>query len=155
MQTIRRTFSQTHKDTGTLKDLDTKKFLDKCNPVVVAAVHGLAGESQSQFNPCLEVEHMQSLFGLSLVAPFRFLTNIVLLTVSNSKLAVNLFGKSLPGGSYQTLRSWLEQLTSTPNPFQMGDCIVAIDNDQVVKKKWKIKVGQKSRVSIVTTLCQA
>ena len=79
----------------------------------------------------------------------------LLLTVSNSKLAVNLFGKSLPGRSYQTLRTWLEQLSSTPNSFPSGDCEVAIDNDQEVKKKWKIKVGQKSRVSIVTSVCQA
>ena len=98
---------------------------------------------------------MYSLPGTLLVAPFSFLTNIMLLTVSNSKLAVNLFGKSLPGGSYGTLRTWLEQLSSTPKSFPLGDCAVAIDNDQVVKRKWKIKVGQKSRVSIVTSVCQA
>ncbi len=148
-------FSQTYKDIGVLKDLDTEAFLERRNPVVVAAVQGLAGDKQNTFKQCLAVEHLYSLSGSSLVAPFSFLTNIVLLTVSNSKLAVNLFGKSLPGGSYQTLRTWLEQLSSESKPFPSGDCVVAIDNDQVVKKKWKIKVGQKSRVSIVTSVCQA
>ncbi|EDO39153.1 predicted protein [Nematostella vectensis] len=32
---------------------------------------------------------------------------------------------------------------------------MAIDNDQVVKKNWKVRVGQKSRVSIITSVCQA
>ena len=33
--------------------------------------------------------------------------------------------------------------------------MVAIDNDQIVQHKWKVKVGQKSRVSVVTSVCQA
>lgn len=33
--------------------------------------------------------------------------------------------------------------------------MVAIDNDQIVQRKWKVKVGQKARVSVVTSVCQA
>ena len=31
--------------------------------------------------------------------------------------------------------------------------MVAIDNDQIVQRKWKVKVGQKTRAS--TCVCQA
>lgn len=33
--------------------------------------------------------------------------------------------------------------------------MVAIDNDQIVQRKWKLKVRQKARVSVVTSVCQA
>ncbi|XP_032219712.1 uncharacterized protein LOC116602974 [Nematostella vectensis] len=49
----------------------------------------------------------------------------------------------------------MDHLSSTPRLFPSGDCEVAIDNDQVVKKNWKVRVGQKNRVSIITSVCQA
>lgn len=53
-------------------------------------------------------------------------------------------GKALPGGSYATLKAWSRDLTSEPKEFPPGDCMVAIDNDQIVQRRWKVKVGQKS-----------
>ena len=41
-----------------------------------------------------------------------------------------------------------------PTEYPPVDCIVAIDNDQIVQREWKVKVGQKSRVSIVTSVSQ-
>ena len=99
------TFSQAYKDIGVLKNIDARTWLEKCNQVIVAAVKGLSGEQESNFNKCLAVEQMYSLPGRCHVSPFSFLTNIVLLTITNSKLAVNLFGKASPGGSYHTLRN--------------------------------------------------
>ena len=88
------------------------------------------------------------------VGPCSFMTNISILSVSNSKLVVNMFGKTLPGGSYATLKLWTKDLTSDTK-VSPGDCMVAIDNDQIVQRKWKVKVGQKSRVSVVTSVRKA
>ena len=60
-----------------------------------------------------------------------------------------MIGKVLPGGSYSTLKVWTKDLTSEAKDFPCGDCMVAIDNDQIVQRKWKVKVGQKARVSVV------
>lgn len=35
-----------------------------------------------------------------------------------------------------------------------GDSEIAVDNDQVVKKNWKVRMEQKSRVSTITSVCQ-
>ena len=83
------------------------------------------------------------------------MTNISLLAISYSKLTVNMFGKPLPGGSYSTLKVWTRDLTSEAKEFPSGDCMVTIDNDQIVKRKWKVKAGQKARVGVVTSVCQA
>jgi len=146
-------FSQTYKDVHSLKNIDCESWLKRRNPVIVAAIHGLS--NSSRFLNCLALEHLYNPCGIKALLPFSFLTNIFLLTVSNSKLAVNIVGKALPGGSYTTLRSWMDQWRSVPRPFPPCDCEVAIDNDQVVKKNWKVRVGQKSRVSIITSVCQA
>jgi len=82
------------------------------------------------------------------------MTNISILVISNSKLVVNMFGKALPDGSYATLKLWTRDLTSDPKEFRPGDCMVAIDNEQIVQRKWKVKVGQKSRVSVVTSFAR-
>ena len=33
--------------------------------------------------------------------------------------------------------------------------VTAFDNDQIVQQKWKVKVGQKECVNILTCVCQA
>ena len=148
--------SQSYKDITFLKGIDCQDWLQRRNEVVYAAVSGLSsGRNSNDFQNCLALEHLYHVTGVNCVLPFSFMTNVLLLAVSNSKLAVSVMSKALPGGSYPTLKSWLDQLSSMPPRFPRGDCAVAIDNDQVVKKNWKVRVGQKSRVSIVTSVCQA
>ena len=66
-----------------------------------------------------------------------------------------MFGKALPVGSYSTLKLWTRDLTSYAKEFPSGDCMVTIDNDQIVQRRWKVKVGQTARVSVVMSVCQA
>ena len=68
---------------------------------------------------------------------------------------LNVVSKILPGGSYSTVTGWRDSLASVPLSFPSGDCVTAFDNDQIVQRKWKFKVGQKARVSILTSVCQA
>lgn len=89
---------------------------------------------------------------MSFVGPCSFMTNVSLLAISNSKLTIDMFGRVLPGGSYPTLKAWTRDLSPEPKEFPSGDCMVAIDNDQIVQRKWKVKVGQKARVSVVTII---
>ena len=81
--------------------------------------------------------------------------NLLVFAFTNSKIALNIISKILPAGSYSTVMSWRDNLASVPCPFPEGDCIVAFDNDQIVQKKWKVKAGEKARVSILTSICQA
>ena len=148
-------FAQTYKDLDTLQDFRPEEWFLRRNPIVKAVVDGLASPEKNYFHRCLALEHLYNLQGMNFVGPCSFMTNISLLAISNSKLTVDMFGKVLPGGSYPTLKVWTRDLSSEPKEFPSGDCMVAIDNDQIVQRKWKVKVGQKARVSVVTSVCQA
>jgi len=146
-------FAQTYKDPDTLQDFRPEEWFVRRNPIVKAVVDGLASPEKNYFHRCLALEHLYNLQGMNFVGPCSFMTNISLLAISNSKLTVDMFGKLLPGGSYPTLKVWTRDLSSEPKEFPSGDCMVAIDNDQIVQRKWKVKVGQKARVSVVTSVC--
>ena len=148
-------FAQTYKDLDTLQSFRAEDWFSRRNSVVKAVVNGIASPEKNNFHRCLALEHLYSLQGVNFVGPCSFMTNISLLAISNLKLTVNMFGKALPGGSYSTLKVWTRDLTSEAKEFPSGDCMVAIDNDQIVQRKWKVKVGQKARVSVVTSVCQA
>ena len=147
-------FAQTYKDLEVLQDFKAEEWFARRNPIVTSAIKGLASNEKNYFQLCLALEHLYNLQGMHFVGPCSFMTNISILSVSNSKLVVNMFGKTLPGGSYATLKLWTKDLTSDTKDSP-GDCMVAIDNDQIVQQKWKVKVGEKSRVSVVTSVCQA
>ena len=51
------TFSQVYKDIGNLNNIDAHTWLEKRNPVIVAAVQGLSAEQESAFNKCLAVNN--------------------------------------------------------------------------------------------------
>ena len=148
-------FSQTYKNLETLQDFRAEDWFSRRNSVVKAVVNAIASPDKNYFHRCLALEHLYDLQGVNFVGPCSFMTNIRLLAISNSKLTVNMIGKVLPGGSYSTLKVWTRDLTSEAKYFPSGDCMVAIDNDQIVQRKWKVKVGQKARVSVVTSVCQA
>ena len=148
-------FAQTYKDLGTLQNFRAVDWFSRRNLIVKAVVNGLASPEKNHFHRCLALEHLYNLQGVNFVGPSSFMINISLLAISNSKLTINMFGKVLPGGSYSTLKVWTRDLTSEAKEFPSGDCMVAIDNDQIVQRKWKVKVGQKARVSVVTSVCQA
>lgn len=148
-------FAQPYKVLEMLQNFDAEEWFSRCNPIIKSVIEGLASKEKNYFQRCLALEHLYHIHGMTFVGPPSFMTNISLLAVSNSKLVVNMFGKALPGGSYSTLKLWTRDLASDQKEFPPGDCMVAIDNDQIVQHKWKVKVGQKSRVSVVTSVCQA
>ena len=141
LQSDSQSFCQTYKDLEVLQNFDEEEWFSKRNPIVRAIVEGLSSLEKNRFQRCLALEHLYHLNGMKFVGPCSFMTNISLLAVSNSKLTVNMFGKALPGGTYSTLKSWTKELSSTPNEFPPGDCMIAIDNDQIVQRRWKVKVG--------------
>ena len=151
-----RSFCQTYKNIDIIKDIDREAWLQRRNKVITAVVDGISDPKTSHLQKCLAVEHLYFLAcGDQFVLPFSFLVNLLLFTITNSKLVLSVVSKILPGGNYKTVTGWRDSLASVPLPFPSGDCVTAFDNDQIVQRKWKVKVGQKARVSILTSICQA
>ena len=66
------------------------------------------------------------------VAPMCFVNNIMQCQATQSRMCINLNGKTGPAGS---------------------DCMVAFDNDQVVGKSWRVSIDNKVKSSCVTSIC--
>ena len=84
-----------------------------------------------------------------------FATNLLANSVTRSKLILNIYGKLHPAGSIATVRKWLNNLTMEIPQLQVpsGDLLIAIDNDQVLIKKWTVRKDNRAQISVLTSVC--
>ena len=99
-------------------------------------------------------DQLCSLVSPSFVNPLLFATNLLAYSVTRSKLALNTNGKLHPTGGYSTVRNWLNNLTMTVPEFPSED-LTAIDNDQVLIKKWIVQKDNRDQISVLTGVCVA
>lgn len=78
----------------------------------------------------------------------------LLYVASGSRNAVHLTGRGGPHGSYPIVREWISNQTPKPLQFPDGDCVLIFDNNKVIGRSWNIKVNHKTKLSVVTTICQ-
>ena len=84
-----------------------------------------------------------------------FATNLLAYSVTRSKLALNMYGKLHPAGGSTTIRSWLANLTMNVPRVPSGDILTAVDNDQVLIKKWTVRKDNRAQISVLTSVCVA
>ena len=70
-----------------------------------------------------------------------FATNLLVYSVTCSKLALNIHGKIHPAGGNTTVKTWLNCLTMKVPPVPSGDILTAIDNDQKLIRKWTVLIS--------------
>ena len=87
------------------------------------------------------------------VAPMCFVNNIMQCQATQSRMCINLNGKTGPAGSYKTVSNWLVSQSTKELDFPQSDCMVAFDNDQVVGKSWHVSIDNKVKSSCVTSIC--
>ncbi|XP_066300796.1 uncharacterized protein [Branchiostoma lanceolatum] len=117
-----------YKHPEVLVNTDPNKYFSNRNAVCQSFVNGL-GEKASIASKVMTLEQLYHLVSPAVVAPFSFSRNLLSYAITNSKLVVNMLGKVSAGGM-----SYLQNIASKPLPFPAGDCEVAIDNDQKLKK---------------------
>ncbi|XP_035690584.1 uncharacterized protein LOC118425675 [Branchiostoma floridae] len=149
-----KTISELHKEPQTLSDLDPKTYYSNRNCVCTSFVDGLADKKTSTASKVMTLEQIYHIVSPVLVAPFTFTRNLLCYVATNSKLVVNMLGKISSGGMIDTVKSYLDTIAVNPLPFPNGDCEVAIDNDQKLKKQWSVRAKGKMTCSVVTSVCQ-
>ena len=82
-----------------------------------------------------------------------FVNNIMQCQATQSRMCINLNGKTGPAGSYKTVSNWLVSQSTKELDFPQSDCMVAFDNDQVVGKSWRVSIDNKVKSSCVTSIC--
>ncbi|XP_078586266.1 uncharacterized protein LOC144868168 isoform X1 [Branchiostoma floridae x Branchiostoma japonicum] len=134
---------------------DPIRYFSDRNAVCQSFVNGLVDDKKTTVaSKVMTLEQLYHLASPVLVAPFSFSRNLLTYAITNSKLVVDMLGKVSPGGMFDTVKSYLQNIATKPLPFPEGDCEVAIDNDQKLKKQWSVRAQGKMTCSVVTSVCQ-
>lgn len=69
----------------------------------------------------MALDHMCNLVKPSFISPFMFGSNLVMYSIAQSEMAVNIYGKLHPGGQYTTMTSWSDGLAmEIQDPYFAG-----------------------------------
>ena len=147
--------SQTYKHLPALLQVTPHGWVQARNSVLTCAIKSLCHENTKPFERAVATDQLYSLVSPSFVSPLLFATNLLAYSVTRSKLALNINGKLHPAGGHNTVRNWLNNLTMTVPEFPSGDLLTAIDNDQVLIKKWTVRKDNRAQISVLTSVCVA
>ena len=147
--------SQTYKHLPALLQVTPHGWVQARNSVLTCAIKSSCHENAKPFERAVATDQLYSLVSLSIVSPLLFATNLLAYSVTRSKLALNINGKLHPAGGISTVGNWLNNLTMTVPEFPSGDVLTAIDNDQVLIKKWTVRKDNRAQISVLTSVCVA
>ena len=150
------------RDIQNLMELNLNDYLLSLNGVVRAFVCGIAEqdidrssknvniEDKTAYLLCKSVESILNLTSLHAVLPIHFRESVLLYVMTGSKLALLTVGGGSPYGSYQTVRSWLSNLAKKPSEVPQGDVMAAFDNNQIMKRRWRVQLNNTVHCNVVT-----
>lgn len=98
---------------------------------------------------------MQSLVKPNFISPVMFGANLVMYSTARSRMADDIYWKLHPGTQYKVMKSWLNGLTMEIPAMPKNGILTAIDNDQVLLKKWTVHKDNRSQMSTLTSGCCA
>ncbi|XP_048584868.1 uncharacterized protein LOC116619443 [Nematostella vectensis] len=154
--------SQTYKNIQKLVSLDSSEWSARRNSVISSALKGLSTPELSisreasnllEARKAIANDHLYSLVHPGFIGPISFPCNLLMYSIARSKLCCNVYGKLYPGGSFGSLKAWLDKLTLKIPEYPAGDLLTAIDNDQVLIKKWTVREENRAQISILTSVC--
>ena len=149
--------SQKYSEYSYLTTLDEKEWINERNVVVRSFVEGATGviperDSKRKVRNFVSVlEEVYHLRDLNLITPFAFRRNVVIYSVTNSKLATQIMASSSGSGSYTTMHNFI---TTPREPLACPPVINVhnvIDNNQKVSHhSGCIREGSSVPMSICT-----
>lgn len=83
---------------------------------------------------------------------FRFPRAISRYAVARSKIVTDMVGHLMPGGSYQLVKQWLQDMGSSPLVVPGGFISVGFDNEQCLLKNWLARGANRSQAEVLTNL---
>ncbi len=96
------------------------------------------------------VESILHLVNPHITLPLHLQESMVLYSSTGSKMALQITSMGSPHASYQMVKNLLESLGSSESSVPGGDLVAAFDNNQILNRPWKVKLGAKYVVNIVT-----
>ena len=140
--------SQTYKNLPAMLNVTPHTWIQARNSVLTCAIDALSHESVKPVHKAVTADQLYSIVQPSFVSPLRFATNLLVYSVTRSKLALNIHGKIHPAGGNTTVKTWLNDLTMEVPQVPSGDILTAIDNDQVLIRKWTVCKDNRGQISV-------
>lgn len=76
--------------------------------------------------------------------PFTFSKNLLSYYFSESKAICTMNSVAGPGGSYQSVLSWIAQQGADPVCIsEIEDLITFFDNNQILTRRWRVNYDKK------------
>ena len=147
--------NQTYKNLTSMLNVTPHTWIQARNSVLTCAIHALSHESAKPVHKAVTVDQLYSIVQPSFVSPLMFATNLLVYSVTRSKLALNIHGKIHPAGGNTTVKTWLNNLTMEVPQVPSGDILTAIYNDQVLIRKWTVRKDNRAQISVLTSVCVA
>lgn len=147
-----------YKDSESLQCLNPVDWVDLQNKPLVAFLRGctgiVRGEHTKKDNAlAFTVGQVLHARNLNTVCILGFATNLSLYLATGSRAACSIIGASGPYGSYHTVQAWIRQQSEQAvNCTIPNDVISFYDNAQVVGKTWRVRLGGKVTVSVITSI---
>ena len=147
--------NKTYKNLTSMLNVTTHTWIQARNSVLTCAINALSQESVKPVHKAVTVDQLYSIVQPSFVSPLMFATNLLVYSVTRSKLALNIHGKIHPARGNTTVKTWLNNLTMEVPQVPSGDILTAIDNDQVLIRKWTVRKDNRAQISVLTSVCVA
>ncbi len=153
-----------------VESLNINSLLESQNSILLAFLSGISNHTfkhkqtmlsdrtqqldirkpKEQYRLYKTVESVLHLINPHVTLPLHLQESIVLYSSTGSKIALQITSMGSPHASYQTVKRLLDTLGSTECTVPNGDLVAAFDNNQILNRPWKVKLGAKYVVNIVT-----
>ena len=136
-------------------NLSVQSTLSTNNNILVNLVRGLQSYRKTAvgvYQAAKVVENLLNLTAYNVSLPIHFRESILLYTLTGSKNVLRLLGSSGAHASYTAVKKWLSALSDNPVIIPHNDCVVAFDNNQVIKRRWKVKLKNSVHCNVVTVV---
>ena len=142
------------KDLNNLLNIDVNDLHMEENELLVSFLSGYTGKKikSSPYLLCKTVESVLNLSASNLTLPVHFRESVIIYTLTGSKLALQILGSGGAHASYQAVKRWLQNLGTTETQDDLGDVIIGFDNNQVLQRRWKVKLRNDVKCNIVTVV---
>ena len=149
-----------YKDSKFLTEQNTDQYIADRNRFLVLFLCGVTGldllsastSSQRKLTFIKTLECIYHLRNFQLVLPFSFLENLIQSIVSGSKIVSMLNGKTAPGGSYSTYKSWITDKGLIPLRCMGVPIDLFFDNiGKYVIKNYRISIPKTRSADVITT----
>ena len=146
-----------------LLDLSPDQYINEVNPVVTSFLKGVFGfdknfpvpgvdSAEDLYYLCKTAESVINSASPNTLLPLHFRESVLLYTVTGSNIALKTIGPGGPHCSYSAVKRWLNALSNKPPVCPMGDSVIAFDNNQVLQRRWKVKLQNQVQCHIVTVI---